>query len=278
MEASHSLRILAVLTGLVALLNGNGWTDTASGASSRSEGQAAVEHFIAAGGAGSFYGWPAHNGAWTWDNGREILVDFSYGRFVEQEGHNTFEQRDYDGFTRSLDGGMTWKIENSATYVPDTGMSSPSPGGFVFDAPGFAMRVKYAKFLISQDRGRSWQGPYHFGALMDSRELAGMRLSSRTGYVVTGRNACLIFMSARPNEKDYADKSFVVETTDGGKTFQFISWIVPRDDPYRAVMPSPVRLKDGSLAVALRGAFPKLMTSAGWTVMVPGIMAGLGRS
>ena len=114
------------------------------------------------------------------------------------------------------------------------------------------MRVKYRKFFVSQDRRWSWQGPYHFGTLMDARELTDMRLSSRTGYVVTGRHACLMFMSARPNGKDYADRSFVAETTDGGKTFQFVSWIVPREDPHRAVMPSPVRLADDSLAVASR--------------------------
>jgi len=91
----------------------------ASDVPSRSEGQATMKHFTAAGGAGNFYGWPANNGAWTWDGGREILVGFSYGRFVEQEGHNTLEQKDYDGLARSLDGGITWKIESSATYVPD---------------------------------------------------------------------------------------------------------------------------------------------------------------
>ena len=247
-----------LMSGLSALLNGAGRAGTASDAPSRSEGQATTKHFTAAGGAGNFYGWPANNGAWTWDGGREILVGFSYGRFVEQEGHNTFEQKDYDGLARSLDGGITWKIESSATYVPDDSGTSPSPGGFVFDAPGFAMRVKYGRVLVSQDRGKSWQGPYHFGSLTGAEELAGMRLSSRTGYVVTGRQACLIFMSAQPHGKDYADKSFVVETTDGGRTFQFISWIVPRDDPHRAVMPSPVRLADGTLVVALRRRIPEV--------------------
>jgi hypothetical protein len=64
-------------------------------------------------------------------------------------------------------------------------------------------------------------------------------------------------MSAQPRGKDYEDKSFVAETTDAGKTFRFISWIVPRDDPHRAVMPSPVRLGDGNLAVALRRRIPQ---------------------
>lgn len=217
----------------------------------------AMKNVIVANNPGIFYGWPANNGAWTWEDGREILVGFSYGKFVEQEGHNTFEQKDYDGLARSLDGGVTWKIENPTGYVPDAVGSSPPPGGMKFDAAGFVMRVKYGNFLVSQDRGKSWQGAYNFGDLTDTRELKDMRLTSRTGYIVTGSNSCLIFMSALPKGKEYEDRSFVAETTDGGKSFRFVSWIVPRDDPYRAVMPSPVRLADGTLAVALRRRIPQ---------------------
>jgi len=215
------------------------------------------EHGFAVQQAGVFYGWPANNGIWTWNRGREILLGFSYGKFVEQAGHNTFEQKDDDGLARSLDGGLTWQVENPVNYIPDAGTSSSSPGGFVFDAPGFAMRIKYGRFLVSQDRGKSWQGTCHFDSLTNATELRGMRLTSRTGYVITGRNSCLIFMSAQPMDKEYEDKSFVAETTDGGKSFQFISWIVPQDDPYRAVMPAPVRMRDGVLAVALRRRIPE---------------------
>jgi len=216
-----------------------------------------MKNVIAASNPGMFYGWPANNGAWTWKDGREILVGLSYGKFVEQEGHNTFEQKDYDGLARSLDGGVTWKIENPTAYVPDAVESSPPPGGIKFDAPGFVMRVKYGNFLISQDRGKSWQGAYNFGDLTDTSELKDMSLTSRTGYLVTGSNSCLIFMSALPKGKEYEDRSFVAETTDGGKSFRFISWIVPKDDPYRVVMPSPVRLAHGTLAVALRRRIPQ---------------------
>jgi len=80
--------------------------------------------------------------------------------------------------------------------------------------------------------------------------------------VVPSRGRLSIFLtlgqrlSARPNEKDYADKSFVAERTDGGKIFPCTSRIVPRDGPYRAVMPPPARLEDGYPAVALRRGIP----------------------
>ena len=37
----------------------------------------------------SFAGWPANNGAWTWDGGKEILVGFTKGPFVgaSKRGH-----------------------------------------------------------------------------------------------------------------------------------------------------------------------------------------------
>ena len=155
----------------------------------------AMKNVIVASNPGKFYGWPANNGAWTWEDGREILVGFASGKFVEQQGHNTAGQKDFDGMARSLDGGVTWKVESPSGYVPDAGESSPPPGGIVFDAPGFVMRVKYGNFLISQDRGKSWQGTYNFGALTATSELKDMRLTSRTGYIVTGSNSCLIFMT-----------------------------------------------------------------------------------
>jgi len=48
------------------------------------------------------------------------------------------------------------------------------------------------------------------------------------------------------------DKPFLARPTDGGASFEFISWLVARHDPYRAVMPAPVRLSPSDLVVALR--------------------------
>ncbi len=229
---------------------------------------ATIKHIIAAKEEGKFLGWPANNGLWSWEGGKEILVGFSYGNFVEQEGHNFEGLSDSaEGIqtllSRSSDGGQTWSIENPGHFVGDGGEVSPTPGGIDFHNPGFALRVigvgyhgtkdPQGGYFYSYDRGKNWQGPYRFGTLMEDPNLKGMECTSRTGYLVTGKESCLIFMSARPGENGAGrDKAFVAETADGGKSFQFISWIVPRDDPYRAVMPAIVQLKDGKIVAALR--------------------------
>jgi hypothetical protein len=214
-----------------------------------------------------FGGWPANNGLWTWDNGKEILVGYTYGPFVEQRGHNVAgmsEQAEGLGnrLARSTDGGLSWESEVPEHYVGTLQEPIPSPGGIDFQSTGFAMRVVgtayhgahdgEGHFFVSNNRGKDWQGPYRFNGLMDDPNLKGLYNTSRTEYLVTGPTSCLIFMSARESLTRYVDKTFVAETTDGGKTFQFLSWVVPLSDPDRAVMPQAVKLKDGSIVVAMR--------------------------
>ncbi len=220
---------------------------------------------------GSFAGWPANNGAWTWNDGKEILVGFTKGPYIETEGHNIGKTDRKNLLARSTDGGMTWSTEEPANYVGNSAQPVASPGGFNFEAPGFAMKVmadgyhghtdKAGSFFVSDDKGRNWRGPYRFNGLMDDPNLVGTDCTSRTGYLVTGPESCLIFMSARPIDKKVAnapqflnpwDKSYVAETTDGGKSFHFVSWIEPLSGPHRAVMPAVCRLKDGSIVATVR--------------------------
>ena len=230
-----------------------------------------MKNVIVASEAGKFCGWPANNGLWGWDGGREILVGFSFGDFVEQQGHNLKGGSDatlgvVSRLARSLDGGRSWTVEDPENFVGDGGVVTDSPGGFDFQAPGFAMRVvgvgyhgsrdPVGSFFASGDRGRTWRGPYRFAALMSDPNLRGMELTPRTRYLATGRSSCLLFMSARPTGsipgQIATDKTFVAETTDGGKSFHFVAWIVPLQDPYRAVMPAVGRLADGTIIAALR--------------------------
>jgi photosystem II stability/assembly factor-like uncharacterized protein len=164
---------------------------------------------------------------------------------------------------RSRDGGRTWTVEDPERFVGDGFEPAPSPGGINLNSKNFAMRVvgvgyhgsldPLGSFFISQDRGKTWSGPFRFNGLMDDEQLKDMVFTSRTGYVVTGKKSCLLFMSARPKINGGGrDKSFVAETVDGGKTFRFVSWIVPLQDPNRAVMPAVIKQKNGSLVAALR--------------------------
>jgi len=239
-----------------------------------------MKHFIAASEPARFCGWPANNGAWSWRGGREILVGFSYGHFVEQRGHNITGSAEpavgiQSRLARSRDGGRTWQVEEPAHFVGKATNLTASPGGINFAHPDFALRVvgrgyhgndePRGGFFFSLDRGRTWRGPFGFGALMEDPNLREMDCTARTGYLVTGPDSCLLFLSARPKQGGSGrDKAFVAETTDGGETFRFVSWIVPRDDPARAVMPAPVQLADGSLVVALRRRLPGNDTASCW--------------
>jgi hypothetical protein len=235
-----------------------------------------VLHVKVAGQEGRFLGWPANNGMWTWDAGREILVGYTDGNWVQQEGHNIGEIRQ-SNLARSTDGGITWKSEYPDNFVGNENIPQPSPGNINFGHPDFALRVAAmgyhgtddpaGRFFISYDRGKNWVGSHRFNELNDDPNLKGMEITARTSYLVTGPDSCQIFMSARNPELEFAsrlDKSFVAETTNGGRTFNFISWIVPWTDPYRAVMPSTVKTNDGRIVVAVRCRNPRNIEQECW--------------
>jgi hypothetical protein len=224
-----------------------------------------MKHVVVYSGPEIACGWPANHGVWCWDDG-EILVGFSYGKFIERNGHNIDEDgATYAALARSSDGGETWEMENPDNFAGDGRVTSEPPGGINFAHRDFAMSVKCdilrgmsgegESFWYSYDRGRTWRGPYWFGKLMSNSELAGMEFTARTDYVVNGSAECLIMMSARPAKSGDAirkDKVFAARSTDGGKTFDFVSWVVGLEDPYRAVMPSTVRCSPTRLVSVIR--------------------------
>ncbi len=136
--------------------------------------------------------------------------------------------------------------------------------GIDFTAPGFVMRVEGngyhgnvgKQWFYSMDKGISWKGPYTFGNLLDHSELIGKQFTSRTAYLINGPLDCFLFMSARNLdiglEVSSTDKVFLARTTDGGVSFEFVSWVVPPSDPHRAVMPAPVRISERRLTAAIR--------------------------
>jgi hypothetical protein len=230
-----------------------------------------TEHVIVASREGRYFGWPANNGMWSWDNGRELLVGHTDGPFDDEGGFHSIGHPQLTKLARSLDGGRTWTGEDPENFVGKAGDPVPSPGNINFGHRDFALRVSstgyhgnddpVGSFFISYDRGRTWQGPYRFNELLNSSELKGMEITARTSYLVTGDNSAQIILTARNPELQFAsrrDKPFVAETTDGGRTFRFISWVVPWEgEDNRAAMPSTVRTADGKLVVAVRVRNPR---------------------
>lgn len=228
-----------------------------------------IKHVVVASQRGRFFAWPANNGMWKWNNGKEILVGHTDGPWEEQSGHNIGHPQ-LTKLARSINGGESWVSEDPENFVGKDGDPEPSPGNINFGHPDFAMRVAaigyhgtddpVGRFFISYDRGKTWSGSYRFNELNGARELEGMQITARTSYIVTGQNSVQIIMTARKENIQHAsrlDKPFVAETTDGGKTFKFISWVVPWSDQYRAAMPSTIRTQEGKLIVAARRRNPR---------------------
>ncbi len=209
-----------------------------------------------------FAGWPANNGLWTWDGGREILVGCALGEYKEQPGHNIVEPY-RSVLVRSTDAGESWTLEDPESFVGDVTNAVACPGGIDFANPDFAMRCvgsayhgsddKDGALFVSTNRGHAWRGPFRFNGLNDEPEQAGREQTPRTDYVPLSAKSCLVFLASRPAGKPLVqDRAYVARTDDGGATFHFVNWIVPPSDRFRAVMPSTVLVGEDDLVSAVR--------------------------
>jgi hypothetical protein len=216
---------------------------------------------------GRFGGWPANHGLWSWGN--EILVGFSRGYYKDLgERHNIDRERPEEHLlARSLDGGETWSIENPAgqgALIPAGtalhGVAPPElrekswqdcPGGIDFTHPDFAMALRMtdvnagpSRFYYSTDRGHRWEGPFRL-------PLFGQRgVAARTDYLVSDPHDCLLFLTAAKRDGQEG-RPFCARTTNGGRTWEFVSWIGDEPKGY-AIMPSTVRLSERELLTAIR--------------------------
>jgi hypothetical protein len=217
---------------------------------------------------GRFGGWPANHGIWCWGN--EILVGFSAGYYKDNgpTRHNIDHEKPEEHLlARSLDGGETWTIENPSAkgaLIPEPkmlhGVVPPGlhekpwtdcAGGIDFTNPDFVLTVRMtdihsgpSRFYYSYDRGKNWQGPYRL-------PLFGQKgIAARTDYIVNGQHDCLLFLTAA-KENGREGRPLCVRTTDGGKTWNFVSWIADEPKGY-AIMPSTVRLGPSELLSAVR--------------------------
>jgi len=203
--------------------------------------------------AGRFGGWPANHGIWSWGN--EIVVGHRSAVFkVVPRGHAVDPDKPQEDWqSRSLDGGRTWQLEKPPGLVrPGHGGSKPveCPGALDFANPNLALMFRYSggdpasRFYVSFDRARTWQGPYKLPLFGQPRIMA------RTDYLVNGNPDLTVFLTAAKKNGDEG-RVFCARTTDGGKSWKFVSWLGPEPDGY-AIMPSTVRLSPTMLLTAIR--------------------------
>jgi hypothetical protein len=233
---------------------------------------------------GRFAGWPANHGIWSW--GDEIVAGFIVGYSMRTKGFHACDgTRPFVPMqARSLDGGETWKVRGMALRTPgNRGISADEhvsydlsakqaieqemenvptacPGGIDFTHPNFALMCArtglgagtVSWFYVSYDRCRSWEGPYSLPMF----DLSG--IEARTDYLVSGPNECTLLLTAAKASGDEGGGVFCTRTTDAGKTFQFVSWVVQTDEGF-AIMPSSVRLSESRILTTVRrreeGAF-----------------------
>lgn len=216
---------------------------------------------------GRFGGWPANHGMWSW--GDEILVGFSRG-FYKDRGpfhHINKEKPEEFMLARSLDGGLTWAVEQPkppGALIGTPGMrhglmppgSSPEQPADLhetidFTNPNFAMTIRMentnagtSRFYYSYDRGHTWRGPYKL-PLFGQKGVMG-----RTDMIVNGPADCHLFLTASKTDA-LEGRPFCARTTDGGLTWRFLSFIGPEPTGY-SIMPSTVRISADHLVTTIR--------------------------
>jgi hypothetical protein len=212
-----------------------------------------VEHVTVFHEKGRFGGWPANHGIWSW--GDEIVVGFRAAHFkVMPVGHAVDRDKPQDEWqARSVDGGKTWKVEKPVQLLrPENGgpKTVDPPGDADFTHPDFAIMFRASgpdpasRFYVSADRCRTWKGPYKFPTFGQPRIMA------RTDYLINGRHDMMVFMTAaKTNGRE--GRVFCARTRDGGKNWDFVSWIGPEPEGF-SIMPSSLRLRDRTILTTIR--------------------------
>ena len=203
---------------------------------------------------GRYGGWPANHGIWSWGN--EILVGFTAGYYKYQGLRRhaiDYERPQRDLLARSIDGGETWAVEEPQGdgFPGLRGAARECLGNIDFTHADFALRVHMLDkdigpsfFHYSYDRGKTWQGPFRLP------DFGTPGIAARTDYLVNSKHDCLLFLTAAKSDRKEG-RPFCARTTDGGKTWTFVSWIGPEPKGF-AIMPASVRLSKSDVLVLAR--------------------------
>ena len=218
---------------------------------------------------GMFGGWPANHGVWSW--GDEILVGFGKGWYKEQglNHHIDREMPEIAMLARSMDGGETWMLEDPGEQgyllteggylhgVTRPGVTIPemreSEGGIDFAHPDFALTVRTNSI-------HAGTGPHLL--LLRPRQVLGRPvpdpqlrrppgIAPRTDYIVDDENTCTLFITAAKSD-GREGRPLCVRTTDGGASWERLSWIGPEPAEGFSIMPASVRLSDNEILVTVR--------------------------
>ncbi|MTH62168.1 sialidase family protein [Paracoccus litorisediminis] len=225
-----------------------------------------------------FAAWPANYGLWIW--GKEAVCVFTYGyRGTSEDLHARDKTRPFIPVqARSLDGGRTWALERFNGFVPgsqtlsgdehvipaleaqpgidadrdlrplDHPVDFTDPETLVMCARTGLFGDALSWFYVSQDRGRTWRGPWRMG------NLGQPGISARTDIVPLGPQDALFLLTAtKSNGRE--GRVFCARTRDGGQSFTFEGYIGDEPDGF-CIMPASIRRTDGSVLTLVRCSTP----------------------
>ena len=221
-----------------------------------------IQHGIVFYEEGQFGGWPANHGIWSWGN--EILVGFVVADHKEKTGHTYEPLSASNKYARSKDGGQSWTIEDAYkngqtawghdNNITDEKADTPIPLSEAvsdFTNPDFILTFLRhnnhngpSHFYYSNNRGAIWKGPFSFP------ELNTNGVATRTDYVIDGKKELNAFLTvAKSNDKE--GRVVMSRTTDGGLSWEIVSWIGPEPEGFD-IMPSSLRLSPTELITVIR--------------------------
>lgn len=213
--------------------------------------------------SGKFAAWPAGYICQSW--GEEILASYLVCDYANAErGHHFIRENPWYVYTsRSMDNGKTWEATKTNIVDPAPSQYERCPerirdfdGKVDFTHPDLALFFNmsgakshdYSWWNYSTDRGRTWEGPFHFPKI----EGFDLPLNMRTAYIVLNKDELILFASCQKSTGREGN-TFCAKLKDGGRSMEFLSWIGPEfaNNGYN-IMPQAKRRNDGTVVCLIR--------------------------